>query len=104
MPSVKIIELDREIEILPGQTILQGAMANGIAFGFVCGGNAACGTCLVKIVEGLESLGKRNPKEDFLAKAMMLEPEYRLGCQTEVSDTPLVCSILSLARENSARR
>ncbi len=105
MPSVKIIELDREIEILPGQTILQGAMANGITFGFVCGGNAACGTCLVKIVEGLDSLGARNPKEDFLAKAMMLEPEYRLGCQTEVSEAPLVCSILSLsrARERPAR-
>ncbi len=99
MPKVRIIELDREIEIPSGQTILQGSMANGINFGFVCGGNAACGTCLVKIVEGLESLGARNPKEDFLAKAMMLEPEYRLGCQTEVSESPLVCSIVSLARE-----
>ncbi len=99
MPSVKIIELDREINIPEGDTILQGAMAHGITFGFVCGGNAACGTCLVKVLEGLETLRERNSKEDFLAKAMMLDPEFRLGCQTEVSKAPLVISIVSLARE-----
>ncbi len=99
MPSVKIIELDREIDIPAGDTILQGAMGHGITFGFVCGGNAACGTCLVKVLEGLESLRERNSKEDFLAKAMMLDPEYRLGCQTEVSGAHLVISIVSLARE-----
>lgn len=99
MPTVTFIELEREIDIPSGQTILQGAMAQGITFGFVCGGNAACGTCLVKIVEGLDSLGKRNSKEDFLAKAMMLEPDFRLGCQTEVGPSPLVVSIVSLSRE-----
>ncbi|EQD24029.1 MAG: (2Fe-2S)-binding protein [Nitrospirae bacterium] len=102
MPTVRIIEIDREIDIPEGQTILQGAMAHGIAFGFVCGGNAACGTCLVKVLEGLDSLGKRNPKEDFLAKAMMLDSEFRLGCQTEVSSAPLVISIVSMARGERA--
>lgn len=98
MPTIKIKELEGDIEVPEGETILQGAMAHGITFGFVCGGNAACGTCLVKVLEGLESLGKRNPKEDFLAKAMMLEPEFRLGCQTVVSNSPLVISIVSLGR------
>jgi ferredoxin len=98
MPTVKIIELDLELEIPTGETILQGTMAQGITFGFVCGGNAACGTCLVKVMEGLETLLPRNQKEEFLAKAMMLDREYRLGCQTEVGPTDLLISIPSLGR------
>lgn len=98
MPTVKIIELDRGLDIPAGETILQGSMSRGLAFGFICGGNAACGTCLVKVLEGLESLPPRNQKEDFLSKAMMLEPEYRLGCQTEVGSSDLLISVPSLAR------
>jgi ferredoxin len=102
MPVVKILEGNLELDIPSGETILQGSMIRGLTFGFVCGGNAACGTCLVKVLEGLESLSPRNQKEDFLAKAMMLDPDYRLGCQTEIGQAPLVISILSLARGKGA--
>ncbi|MHB8368287.1 MAG: 2Fe-2S iron-sulfur cluster-binding protein [Leptospirales bacterium] len=99
MPTVRIIEVDREIEIPEGKTLLQGAMDHGLPFGFVCGGNAACGTCLVRVIEGLDSLPPRNPMEDFLSKAMLLEAEFRLGCQTPVGSAPLVLSIPSLSRQ-----
>ena len=99
MPIVKIIELDQEINIETGETVLQGAMAHGIRFGFVCGGNAACGTCLIKVLDGLETLPPRNRKEDFLSKAMMLEPEYRLGCQTTLGPVNLMISIPAVARK-----
>lgn len=101
MPIVKIIELNQEVDIATGETVLRGAMAHGIHFGFVCGGNAACGTCLIKVADGLETLPPRNQKEDFLSKAMMLEPEYRLGCQTTIGPVNLLISIPAFARKQA---
>lgn len=98
MPKLKIVELDREIDIPTGVRILQGSMAQGVTFGFICGGNAACGTCLVRVIEGIGTIGPRNQKEDFLAKAMMLESDYRLGCQTEMGAGDILVSIPSLSR------
>ena len=99
MPTVRIIEVDREIEIPEGRPLLQGAIDQGIAFGFLCAGESACATCLVKVVEGLDSLPPRNPLEDFLSKAMLLETNLRLACQTKAGSSPLVLSFPSLARK-----
>ncbi len=98
MPTVRIIEVDREIEIPEGRPLLQGAIDQGIAFGFLCAGESACATCLVKVVEGLDSLPPRNPLEDFLSKAMLLETDLRLACQTQAGSSPLVLSFPSLGR------
>ena len=100
MPTVRIVELDREIEIPEGRLLLQGALDQGVAFGFVCAGESACATCLVKVVEGLDSLPPRNSVEDFLSKAMLLETDYRLACQTPAGSGPLVLSFPSLARKS----
>ena len=99
MPTVRIIEVDREIEIPEGRPLLQGAIDQGIAFGFLCAGESACATCLVKVVEGLDSLHPRNPLEDFLSKAMLLETDLRLACQTQAGSSPLVLSFPSLGRK-----
>lgn len=101
MPSITISEPEQTIEIQKGELILSGCLTRGLVFGFACGGIAACGTCLVKIHEGLDSLLPRNQKEDFMAKAMLLEPEYRLGCQTAVGDHNLSISIPSLEKKRS---
>lgn len=99
MPTVRIIEVDREIEIPEGRPLLQGAIDQGIAFGFLCAGESACATCLVKVLDGLDSLPPRNPLEDFLAKAMLLETDLRLACQTQAGSSPLVLSFPSLGRK-----
>ncbi len=100
MPTVRIVEIDREIEVPEGRPLLQGAMDQGISFGFLCAGEAACATCLVKVVEGLDSLPPRNTLEDFLAKAMLLETDLRLACQTPAGASPLLLSFPSLGRKS----
>jgi 2Fe-2S ferredoxin len=98
MPKLKIVELNKELDIEQGIPILMGASLQGINFGFICGGNAACGTCTIVVKEGAETLKPRNSKESFLAKAMMLGEDQRLGCQTEMGSGDLTVSIPALGR------
>ena len=101
MPKLKILEINKELSIEPGIPILIGASLQGVNFGFVCGGNAACGTCTIVVKEGGENLSPRNSKEAFLAKAMMLNDDQRLGCQTEMGSGDLTVSIPALGRPPS---
>lgn len=101
MPKLKIIELDKELDVEPGMPILMAASLQGVNFGFICGGNAACGTCTIVVKDGADSLKPRNSKESFLAKAMMLGDDQRLGCQTEMGSADLTVSIPALGRPPS---
>lgn len=101
MPKLKIQELNKELDIESGMQILIGASLQGVNFGFICGGNAACGTCTIVVKEGAETLKTRNQKEAFLAKAMMLGDDQRLGCQTEMGSGDLTVSIPALGRPAS---
>ncbi len=72
-----------------GWTVMQGAVANGVA-GIVaeCGGSCACATCHVYVDEA--SLGKLPPKlEGEIAMldsvAAELRPASRLSCQIMVT-------------------
>ncbi len=98
MAKMTITELNKTVEIEPGTLILASLMAQGVTFGFVCGGNAACGTCNLIIKEGGESLSPRNKKEAFLSKAMMLSDDNRLACQTEMGTADLIVSVPALGR------
>jgi len=89
MPKLKIVELNKELDIEQGIPILMGASLQGVNFGFICGGN------------GADSLKPRNAKESFLAKAMMLGDDQRLGCQTEMGSGDLTVSIPALGRPAS---
>jgi 2Fe-2S ferredoxin len=56
--------------------------------------SCACTTCHVIVREGFESLAEADElEEDYLDKAWGLEPESRLSCQAQVSDTNLVVEI-----------
>ncbi|MDA8060733.1 MAG: 2Fe-2S iron-sulfur cluster-binding protein [Leptospirillum sp.] len=98
MPKLTITELNKSVEIESGVPILISLMVQGISFGFVCGGNAACGTCNLIVKEGAETLKPRNAKEGFLAKAMMLSDDNRLACQTEMGTGDLTVSVPALGR------
>mmetsp|Transcript_6950 Transcript_6950/g.12526 ORF Transcript_6950/g.12526 Transcript_6950/m.12526 type:complete len:148 (+) Transcript_6950:205-648(+) len=48
-----------------------------------CGGNGSCCLCTVKIVDGMDNLSPKGPKEEFV---MSNKPEgYRLACRTTIS-------------------
>ena len=90
MPKLTIKEVNRVLDVEDNTTILMAAYTHGIFCGMVCGGNAACGTCLVHVQSGSEHLEPRNKVEAMLARFLMLKDDQRLGCQTRVKGDMVV--------------
>ena len=82
------------IEAEQGETVCQALLRNDIDIEHACEMSCACTTCHVIVREGFESLAEADElEEDYLDKAWGLEPESRLSCQAQVSDTNLVVEI-----------
>lgn len=83
-----------EIEVEPGLTIQEAAYAAEVPIGDACGGNCACSTCHVHVVEGFDSLDEMEDEEDdILGKADDVQFVSRLGCQTEIAKADLTVKI-----------
>lgn len=94
LPHQDICPEGKEVEAATGETILNVALANGIALEHACEKSCACTTCHVVVKEGFDSLEESTEQEDdMLDKAWGLEPESRLGCQAKVADEDLVVEI-----------
>ena len=82
------------IDVEPGVTICDAALAHGIEIEHACEKSCACTTCHVLIREGFDSLEESDELEDdMLDKAWGLEPDSRLSCQASVGDKDLVVEI-----------
>lgn len=80
MPRVMFVDLLRSMEAPGGKTILQCALDMGIQISHVCGGDGACGTCRIEIVEGADHVTP--PTMDEVVKE--IEDPYRLSCQAKL--------------------
>jgi 2Fe-2S ferredoxin len=66
---------------LPG-SLLDIALAKGVAIDHACGGMCACSTCHVIVKHGLETCNEASEaEEDRLDEAYGLTPQSRLACQ-----------------------
>ena len=82
------------VEAEQGETVCEALLRNDIDIEHACEMSCACTTCHVIVREGFESLAEADElEEDYLDKAWGLEPESRLSCQAQVSDTNLVVEI-----------
>ncbi len=85
------------IEAAPGTSILHAAeeaAAPNPRVGMACGGNCACSTCHVWVLEGDDSLSEMTEAEDDrLDMAFDVKPESRLGCQALVGEQDLIVEI-----------
>lgn len=82
------------VEVEPGVTLLEAAKRAGARVGDACGGNCACSTCHVWVLEGGDSLpDKEEEEEDRLDLAFDVREESRLSCQTIVGDQDLTVEI-----------
>jgi len=52
----------------------------GVTISHVCGGDGACGTCRVEVVDQWEALTPPTPDETYKE----LERPYRLSCQAKL--------------------
>jgi 2Fe-2S ferredoxin len=94
LPHEEICPDGAVIQVEPGVTICDAALANGIEIEHACEKSCACTTCHVYIREGETSINApEEGEEDLLDKAWGLEPDSRLSCQALVGDVDLVVEI-----------
>ena len=76
---------DRELRLdTPHTSLLELALANGVAHFHECGGRARCSTCRVRVLDGLERLSPRSPQEERFARRLGWTNDIRLACQTRI--------------------
>ena len=94
LPHHEICPEGAVIEAEQGEPVCDALLRNDIDIEHACEMSCACTTCHVIVREGFESLAEADElEEDYLDKAWGLEPESRLSCQAQVSDTNLVVEI-----------
>ncbi len=94
LPHEELCPEGAVIEAIPGETIMDAALRNGIEIEHACEMSCACTTCHVIVREGMNSLEESDELEDdMLDKAWGLEPDSRLSCQALVADTDLTVEI-----------
>ncbi len=70
------------VEAHKGDTLLDSALEHGVELPHECGGNCACTTCHVHILEGADCLSLPEEVEtDRLLSAENRLPNSRLACQ-----------------------
>lgn len=94
LPHEKICPEGVTVEAIPGQTIIEVALSQGIEIEHACEMSCACTTCHVIVREGYNSLEPPEEREeDLLDKAWGLEPESRLSCQARIAEIDLEVEI-----------
>ena len=79
----------RQFTLAVGQSILEAALAQGLALDHACGGVCACSTCHVKIQRGAEAFSAPTEDElDQLDEARDVALDSRLGCQARLLRPP----------------
>jgi 2Fe-2S ferredoxin len=94
LPHADLCPQGKVIQVEPGVTVCDAALANGLEIEHACEKSCACTTCHIIVREGFVSLEEADElEEDMLDKAWGLEPESRLSCQALVGDEDLVVEI-----------
>ena len=99
MPDVSILPDQRLVPCGIEETILGAALRAGVPFAHACGGEAACSTCRVFVVEGWRACTEPTPKERVIAERLGFTDQFRLACQTRVT-APVTVRRLVLDEED----
>ncbi len=75
------------IGVRPGEPVLSAAFREGYRWPSVCGGEAMCGTCFVKVTDGAEHTSPVGDAEQTRLKHIgrANDPSIRLACQLKLS-------------------
>jgi ferredoxin len=85
MPDVCILPDHRPVACGTDETILGAALRAGISFAHACGGEAACSTCRLFVVDGWRLCTEPTPGERVIAERLGFTDRFRLACQTRVT-------------------
>ncbi len=94
LPHVEICPDGKTFDALPGASICDSLLANGIEIEHACEKSCACTTCHVIVREGYASLApSTDDEDDLLDRAWGLTSVSRLSCQARVGSEKLVLEI-----------
>jgi 2Fe-2S ferredoxin len=94
LPHEQICPEGLVIEVEPGISICDAALAHGLSVEHACEKSCACTTCHIYVREGYDSLEPPGDcEDDLLDKAWGLDPDSRLSCQAIVDHRDLVIEI-----------
>jgi ferredoxin len=86
MPRVTFADQQKTGEFPAGRTLLSTALELGVDISHVCGGDGACGTCRVEVVQGWDNLSPPTPDETYKE----IEEPHRLSCQAKLAGDVVV--------------
>ena len=90
LPHQELSPEGAEFQLQEGETLLDGALREGIEIEHACEKSCACTTCHVIVRKGFNSLNEASEEEeDLLDKAWGLRPTSRLSCQVVAGDEDL---------------
>ena len=85
------------VRVSPGDTVLDAALEHGVELEHACGGNCACTTCHLYVVEGGDGLTPPEEVEtDRLSTADGLQANSRLGCQAILRGGDVVVRLIDI--------
>lgn len=86
MPRVTFLDAAKSAEFDEGKILLRAAQEMEVRVSSVCGGDGACGTCRIEVIEGWSNLTPPTPDE----WSKELEAPYRLSCQAKLKGDVVV--------------
>ncbi len=93
MPRVAIVNLEKEIEIKHGESLLEGLLREDIEIEGYCGGFGYCGKCVVQVLSGRCSEPTSLEKKHLEKR---LQDGFRLACQAKPEEDIRIDVSLSL--------
>ena len=85
MPTITYHEDDVVVQVDDQTSILHASIANRIPHFRECGGQGRCTTCRVQILDGIDHVTPRTPREERVAQERDWDMFTRLACQTRVT-------------------
>ena len=80
--TLRIVYADgNELEVAAGLTLLEISRMNNIPHASLCGGKGRCGTCRVRIVDGMDRLPEASALERATLDRINADADTRLACQ-----------------------
>jgi uncharacterized 2Fe-2S/4Fe-4S cluster protein (DUF4445 family) len=86
MPRVTFADEGKSGDFPAGKTMLAIAGELNVRVSHVCGGDGACGTCRIEVVDGWNNLSAPTPDETYKE----LDAPYRLSCQARLAGDVVV--------------
>ena len=101
MPTLRFLPDEVTVETRAGETVLDAARRLGIPMVSACGGEAACTTCRVLVVEGADRVAARPPEEAAVLAPLGADSGIRLGCRA-VPEGPVTVRRLVIDEDDIA--